>query len=198
MKRLLRKWIRSHEAAYQFYRSALMLYRRRRYRLVHVSKTFFMHRPVVVHTDLRAGEYSFVSFNAYLGPLVSIGNYTILAPEVTVAGGDHRIDLPGVPIYFSGRERIRPTVIEDDVWVGQRVLIKAGVRVGRGSIIAMGSVVTKDVEPYSIMAGVPARLIKRRFSEAEARIHDEMLQGPIFKGSYCGDFETSSEDPPLS
>ncbi|MDQ7799461.1 MAG: DapH/DapD/GlmU-related protein [Candidatus Edwardsbacteria bacterium] len=54
------------------------------------------------------------------------------------------------------------TVIEDDVWIGAQAIILPGVRIGRGAIVAAGAVVTKDVEPYAIVGGNPARLIKRR------------------------------------
>jgi maltose O-acetyltransferase len=55
-----------------------------------------------------------------------------------------------------------PVIIEDDVWIGARVIILPGVKIGKGSIVGAGAVVTKDVEPYSIVAGVPAKLIRKR------------------------------------
>lgn len=56
-------------------------------------------------------------------------------------------------------------VIEDDVWIGANCIILSGVRIGRGAIVAAGSVVNKNIEPYSIVAGVPAKMIKKRFSD---------------------------------
>ena len=62
----------------------------------------------------------------------------------------------------------------------------AGVRIGRGSVVAAGAVVTKDIEPYSIVAGVPAKKIKDRFdTEEERRRHDEMLDQPPESGEVC-------------
>ena len=75
--------------------------------------------------------------------------------------------------------------IEDDVWIGARVIIIHGVSIGRGSIIAAGSVVTKDVAPYSIVGGVPARLIKMRFNKKEQLIHDVFLKKTPLKGNFC-------------
>ncbi len=66
-------------------------------------------------------------------------------------------------------------VIEEDVWVGANVIILKGVTIGRGSVIAAGSIVTKNVEPYSIYAGVPARKIKERFSEEEISEHEKLM-----------------------
>jgi acetyltransferase-like isoleucine patch superfamily enzyme len=74
-------------------------------------------------------------------------------------------------------ENDQPVVIEDDVWAGAHVIILKGVTIGHGSIIAAGSVVTKSFPPYSIIGGVPARLIKMRFSEDQIRENDRLLYG---------------------
>jgi len=73
------------------------------------------------------------------------------------------------------------------VWIGYGVIVMAGVRIGRGAIIAAGAVVTKDVAPYSISAGVPARHIRDRFTagSAERAKHDAMLDGPVQFGTYA-------------
>ena len=59
----------------------------------------------------------------------------------------------------------KKTIVGNDVWIGQCALIKQGVRVGTGAVIGMGSIVTKDVDPFTVVAGNPARVIKKRFSE---------------------------------
>lgn len=69
-----------------------------------------------------------------------------------------------------------PVVIEDGVWVGANVTILKGVTIGRGSVVAAGSVVTKSCEPYSIIGGVPAKLIKMRFTEEEIKEHELLLK----------------------
>ena len=93
---------------------------------------------------------------------VAIGNDVMIAPEVYVLHSGHHFDRRDVPMRFQEEKYYDVTVIEDDVWIGARAIINPGKRIGRGSIVAAGSVVTKDVEPYSIVGGNPAILIKKR------------------------------------
>jgi acetyltransferase-like isoleucine patch superfamily enzyme len=84
--------------------------------------------------------------------------------------------LPGIPVIFSGRDQLYATVIGKDVWVGAYVKIMAGVSIGNGAVIALGSVVTKDIEAYSVYGGIPAKKIKDRFKNEQDIIkHEEML-----------------------
>ena len=112
-------------------------------------------------------------------PKVEIGKYTMLANDVKVIGGDHRYDLSGLPIIFSGRNNLKATKIGDDVWIGANSIIMTGVKIGDGAIIAAGSVVTKDIEPYIVVGGIPARFIKKRFkTDVEVSAHKAMLSKP--------------------
>jgi len=88
---------------------------------------------------------------------------------------DHRYDIVGKAMWNSGRGDKYIIIIEDDVWIGHGAIILSPVKIGRGSIIASGSVVTKDVPEYSIVAGVPAKVIKMRFSQEEIRAHECIL-----------------------
>jgi len=105
-----------------------------------------------------------------------------IANNVVIGGGAHPMDWVSTsPVFYEGRdsvktkfsthkrELIRETVIGHDVWIGQYAIIKQGIEIGTGSVIGMGSVVTKDIPPYSIVAGVPTNLIRKRFSEAIIR-----------------------------
>lgn len=86
-----------------------------------------------------------------------------MAPEVYIVADNHNFSDTDKPMCFQGADSNHPpTVIEDDCWIGVRVIMTPGRHIGKGSILAAGSVVTKDVEPYSIMGGNPARLIKTR------------------------------------
>lgn len=92
---------------------------------------------------------------------VSIGNDVILGPNVMIFSENHNFDDITIPIVQQGETRL-PVTIENNVWLGARSVILGGVTVGEGSIVAAGAVVNKDVPPFSIVAGVPAKLIKSR------------------------------------
>ncbi|WP_418981656.1 acyltransferase [Alistipes sp.] len=112
-----------------------------------------------------------------------IGNHVIFGPRPTIITGDHRIDRIGKFITSPSEklpENDASVIVEDDVWVGANVTILKGVTIGRGSVIAAGAVVTKSCPPYSIIGGVPARILKYRFSESQILEHEKKLY-PIEK-----------------
>lgn len=146
--------------------------------LKHVDKTFLANKGASISKDFCAGAYSYVGGHSTICPKVTIGNFTMLAHDVMILGGDHNYKVAGIPTVFAGRDVTRPTNIGDDVWVGAGSIIMAGVTIGDGAIIAAGSVVTKDVEAYCIYGGTPAKKIKERFSDEERRKHIAMLKDP--------------------
>jgi len=131
------------------------------------------------------GAYSFINVECILNTNVELGRYVMLGPRVAIVGGDHVFDVPGVPTVFSGRGTIGKTKIEDDVWLGYGVIVMSGIRVGRGAIVAAGSVVTKDIPPYEIHAGVPNKKIRDRFDAEQIAIHEKMLEEGIYVGKLC-------------
>jgi acetyltransferase-like isoleucine patch superfamily enzyme len=147
----------------------------RKYHLKYVHPTIYIGGAGAISSDLKAGEYVFIGPKCNIYPRVSIGKYTMLANNVFIIGGDHNYHTPGVPTIFNGRDILKETKIGRDVWIGSRVTIMTGVTIGDGAIIAAGAVVTKDVEPYAIYGGVPARKIRMRFTEDEIKTHDLML-----------------------
>lgn len=146
--------------------------------LKNVDRTFLANKGAIISKDFVAGAYSYVGNGSCICPKVSVGNFTMIAHDVMILGGDHNYKRPGFPIVFAGREETKPTTIGDDVWIGAGCIIMAGVTIGDGAIIAAGSVVTKDVESYSIYGGYPAKKIKDRFTEVEKQIHIKMLKDP--------------------
>ncbi len=162
-----------------------MFFKRTSYGLKNVHPTFYMSGKSIVAKDFTAGAYSFIADGCRICPKVSIGTYTMFGPHVTVTGSDHRFDVPGIPMIFAGRPELNETIIESDVWVGYGAVIMAGIRIGRGAIIAANSVVTKDIPAYEIHGGTPAKKIKDRFaSKEDTRVHDVMLSQP----PSCGNF----------
>lgn len=113
---------------------------------------------------------------------LSIGNKVTFGPNPTIITGDHRIDVIGkhlidVTVEEKLPENDLPVTIEDGCWIGANVTILKGVTIGRGSVVAAGSVVTKSCEPYSIIGGVPAKLIKMRFTPEQIAEHEMTLRG---------------------
>ena len=105
---------------------------------------------------------------------LTIGKKVIFGPKPTIITGDHRIDIQGKYIIdITDNEKLPendlPVTIEDGCWIGANVTILKGVTIGHDSVVAAGSVVTKSCEPYSIIGGVPAKLIRRRFTDEEMK-----------------------------
>lgn len=163
-----------------------MAFLRAWYRLHHVDATSYLVRPARISNDLVTGPHCFINRDCWICPGVSLGRYVMLAPEVAILGGDHITDRPGVPMIFAGRPVVPATIIGDDVWIGFRGIINAGVTIGDGAIVAAGAVVTRDVAPYAIVGGVPARVIGRRLQEGHNQAeHDLMLRGPVVTATYA-------------
>lgn len=106
-----------------------------------------------------------------------IGSFCSIASNVRIGGIAHPVHFVSTsPVFLSHKDSIKAkfashdylpilkTLIGHDVWIGEGAIIKAGVSIGPGAVVGMGSVVTKDVPPYAIVAGNPARVIKSRFS----------------------------------
>lgn len=124
-------------------------------------------------------RYSFCGYDCQIINC-SVGAFTSIASNVVIGGAMHPMSWVSMsPVFYKGRDSVktkfaehkRPaalkTNIGNDVWIGQGAILKAGITVGDGAVIGMGSIVTKDVPPYFIVAGNPARFIRKRFNEAQ-------------------------------
>lgn len=135
------------------------------------STSFWSPRKFIV-----LGDYVGIGPNCTFLCDTIIGNKIAIAGNVSfLSSDDHNYNIIGKTIWDSGRGDKYRIIVEDDVWIGHGVIILSPVRLGRGSIIAAGSVVTKDVSPYAIVGGSPARVLKMRFSREEILEHESLL-----------------------
>ena len=130
--------------------------------LEHCGQNVNIEQGARFSSAVRLGDNSGIGINARIEAHVTIGNDVMMGPECMMFTSNHASADLTIPMNRQGFDAPRPIVIEDDVWIGARVIILPGVRVGKGSIIGAGSVVTHDVAPYSIVGGNPARLIRSR------------------------------------
>ncbi len=142
-----------------------------------------IHRTAVVASgcsivDSKLGKYSYVGYDSTLVKCV-VGSYCSMAEGIIIGGAEHPMDWVSTSPVFENVRHSGPTkrfakfdlppckttMIGNDVWIGNRAIIKQGITIGNGAVIGAGAVVTKDVEPYSIVVGCPAKHIRYRFDE---------------------------------
>jgi maltose O-acetyltransferase len=111
---------------------------------------------------LKLGDYAQIGANARIGPEVTIGRDVLMGPDVVLMTTAHAFEECDIPIRLQGALPIRPITVEDDVWIGTRVVVLPGVTIGKGAVIGANSLVTKNIPPYTIWGGVPARFIRNR------------------------------------
>lgn len=108
------------------------------------------------------GNYFYMGNFCSLSSNLIVGDGVMLGSNVMFVGGDHKIDLIEVPFCLSGRDELKTTVIEDNVWIGSGSIIMHGVKIESGCVIAAGSVLTKSTGKNEIWGGNPARFIRKR------------------------------------
>ncbi|MCB5199344.1 CatB-related O-acetyltransferase [Loktanella sp. TSTF-M6] len=160
--------------------------RRRQYR--YVSKSAKLEWPVspggaIIKDRASIGRYTYLKRRTRVARGTRIGRYCTIAMGVDIGPPEHPMnwmsvhsfqyntghfqDVPGYDKPRRIKHKSRPrTVIGNDVWIGAKVIVRRGVKVGNGAILGAGSFVNKDVPPYAVVGGIPARVIRYRFDEA--------------------------------
>jgi len=116
----------------------------------------------VIARRVKIGDFSGVGKASLIQGNVTIGEHVMMGPEVYIYTQNHCFDNIDIPMDSQSFCEEKSVEIEDDVWIGSRVTILPGVTVGKGSVIGASAVVTKDVPPYSVVAGNPAKVVKTR------------------------------------
>jgi maltose O-acetyltransferase len=111
---------------------------------------------------IRIGDNSGLGINCHIPNGSIIGNDVMMGPNCYVFERNHVYSRTDIPMRLQGYTELKPVNIEDDVWIGQDVTIMVGRQIKKGSIVAAGSVLTKDFPEYSIIGGNPAKVIKSR------------------------------------
>jgi len=126
----------------------------------------------VIDSESRLGSYTYIGRNCYITKS-EIGRYCSIANNVSIGQGEHALNCVSTSAFFYGSPweilTASSCIVGNDVWIGVDAVILRGVMVGDGAVIAANSVVTRDVPPYAIVAGVPARLIRYRLNEEQMR-----------------------------
>jgi acetyltransferase-like isoleucine patch superfamily enzyme len=152
-----------------------------RHRFGSLGRPLYLYRRVYIrhHAAIRMGRNVTLAYNCFISPIelevgdncwlgvnnficgkVHLGRDVQLGPNVNLPGSSHNIDSE-LPVSQSGSVA-RGTIIEDYAWIGGNVTVLDGVRVGKGAVVGAGSVVTRDVPPFAVVAGAPARILKYR------------------------------------
>jgi len=134
--------------------------------------SYFTYKYIFLGDDVFIGKRAF--FSSGDGAEIVIGNDVMFGPNVTILCGNHEISEVGVTMSkatMDAKKNSQQVRISDDVWIGANVTLLKGVNVGQGAVIAAGSIVTHDVMDYSIVAGVPAKLLRKRFTDEQLKKH---------------------------
>lgn len=126
------------------------------------KQTMFQNKIYIADAkNLSIGKHCQINERVFL-QAAYIGNYVLIAPDVKILSKTHIHNRLDIPMVLQGETSNNIVRISDDVWIGRNVIIMPGILIGKGAIVGAGAVVTKDVKPYTIVGGVPAKLIKKR------------------------------------
>ena len=129
----------------------------------HCGKNVNIEKHAFFSKNVSLGDFSGLGVNSKIYGTCKIGNYVMMGEDCTIITRNHKHDNLNIPMMELGFDEELAVEIGDDVWIGDKVIILPGVKIGRGSIIGAGAVVTKNVPEYSVAVGNPARVIRQRY-----------------------------------
>ena len=136
----------------------------------------FTYKNICIGNDVYIGANA--CFQSTYGEII-IGDHVMFGPGVNIHGGNHKIKEIGYLLKHTPDKKQGDdgrVVIEEDCWIGANAIILSGVTIGKGSVVAAGAIVTKDIPPYSIYKGVPPRNLTARFNMHELELHKKSLE----------------------
>lgn len=148
------------------------------------GKNVYISKKCNFQGNIEIGDNVVIGSGAYFVSTIAklkIYDNVVFAPNVTIYTGDHQIDILGKHIIEikdkdkTSKNLDKDVIIESGCWIGTRVILLKGVRIGRGSVIGAGAIVTKDIPPYSIYTGIPNVKIIQRFNDIEIKTHEGLL-----------------------
>ena len=141
------------------------------------ADSIFLYENMYVGNDVHIGYHADMVASR---SRIVIGDHVVFGPHVSIRGGDHRTDVVGkfvnqVNDDMKLPENDQDVIFEGDNWIGMNVTVLKGVTIGRGCIVAAGAVVNKSTPRYSIVGGVPAKVLKMRFTPEQMKEHEAIL-----------------------
>ncbi|MEG0297586.1 MAG: DapH/DapD/GlmU-related protein [Clostridium sp.] len=127
-----------------------------------IGKNVNIESGAVFDSNIEVGDNSGIGINSYIQGPTKIGCNVMMGQQVHIYTRNHEFEKVDIPMIEQGESEMKQVIIGDDVWIGTRAIILPGVKIGNGVIIGAGSIVTKDVENYAVVAGNPAKVIKYR------------------------------------
>jgi acetyltransferase-like isoleucine patch superfamily enzyme len=144
-----------------------------------VGEGFQWGWPMKIASKSRIGRFVYIGSGFECEAPVSIGDLCMISSDCKVVGSDHLTNIANTPSRLAFSDSRLVTIFGVDAWIGRRVIIREGLVIGSGSVVGAGSTVVRDVEPYSVVAGNPAKLIKHRYSPDIRYLHDRAVVSSI-------------------
>lgn len=128
-----------------------------------------IERGAAFSSRVTLGDGSGIGVRASISGAVEIGDYVMMGPDCVIYSRNHAFDRTDIPMMQQGYQPEKPVVIGNDVWIGGHVILLPGVHIGDGAVIGAGAVVAKSIPPYAVAVGNPARVVKYRDGDKNAK-----------------------------